>query len=95
MKATTEYLADNIVAIASGAGYAGVGVIRVSGANLTAVIAGLIRKDELKPRLAYYVDFYAAANEILDSGLVLFFEDQNRLLVKMCLKFRDTVVQWF
>lgn len=73
MKTTTEYLADNIVAIASGAGYAGVGVIRVSGANLTAVIAGLIRKDELKPRLAYYVDFYAAANEILDSGLVLFF----------------------
>lgn len=68
-----SYLADNIVAIASGAGYAGVGVIRVSGTDLSKVVAGLIHKDELKPRLAHYVDFYADTDEVLDSGLVLFF----------------------
>ncbi len=68
-----SYIADNIVAIASGAGYAGVGVIRVSGTNLFGVIAGLVHKDELKPRLAHYVDFYSSDNQVLDSGLVLFF----------------------
>lgn len=68
-----SYIADNIVAIASGAGYAGVGVIRVSGTNLSGVIAGLVHKDELKPRLAHYVDFYSSDNQVLDSGLVLFF----------------------
>lgn len=68
-----SYIADNVVAIASGAGYAGVGVIRVSGTNLSGVIAGLVHKDELKPRLAHYVDFYSSDNQVLDSGLVLFF----------------------
>lgn len=68
-----SYIADNIVAIASGAGYAGVGVIRVSGTNLSGVIAGLVHKDELKPRLVHYVEFYSSDNQVLDSGLVLFF----------------------
>lgn len=68
-----KYLADNIVAIASGAGYAGVGVIRVSGVDLSRIINGLIKKSTLKPRFAHYVDLYDDSGDVLDSGLVLYF----------------------
>lgn len=68
-----HYIQDTIVAIASGNSYAGVGVIRVSGNNLHNLIRGLTGKAQLKPRYAYYTDFYAADNEILDSGLILYF----------------------
>lgn len=68
-----KYLADNIVAIASGAGYAGIGVIRVSGVNLSRLMEGLTNKSTLKPRFAHYVDLYDDARDVLDSGLVLYF----------------------
>lgn len=68
-----NYTADNIVAIASASGYAGVGVVRVSGANLDRVIAGIARIKNLRPRYAHYSDFLDANDEVLDSGLVLYF----------------------
>ncbi len=69
-----RYTADNIVAIASGAGYAGVGVIRVSGANLKDIVEGLTRRTSLKPRFAHYVDFYDADDCVIDSGIMLYFQ---------------------
>ena len=72
-----KYIADNIVAIASGAGYAGVGVIRVSGFDLSGLIKSLSAKDALKPRYAHYVDLWDSHNEIIDSGLLLYFPAPN------------------
>lgn len=72
-----KYIADNIVAIASGAGYAGVGVIRVSGFDLSGLIKSLSAKKTLKPRYAHYVDLHDSHNEIIDSGLLLYFPAPN------------------
>lgn len=69
-----RYTADNIVAIASGAGYAGVGVIRISGSNLVEIILGLTHKAEMKPRFAHYVDFYDGDSSVIDSGIALYFK---------------------
>jgi tRNA modification GTPase len=64
---------DTIVAIATATGYAGVGVIRISGNNLLP-LAGLITQVKaLEPRYAKYTNFYDANDEVIDSGLLLFF----------------------
>ena len=55
-----RYTQDNIVAIASGSGQAGVGVIRISGNNLVELALALTRKQNLKPRFAHYGEFVDA-----------------------------------
>ena len=69
---------DTIVAIASAPGRGGVGVIRLSGENLSDYISGLLGGDrDLKPRYAHYVSFFDAGGEVLDQGLVLSFPAPN------------------
>lgn len=72
-----RYFQDTIVAIATANGYAGVGVIRISGNDLSLLISQLCRKENLKPRYAYYGDFYDVSGDIIDSGLVLYFPGPN------------------
>ena len=68
----TLYIQDTIAAIATAPGRGGVGVIRISGRNLSALIAGLIGR-ELKPRFAHFARFKAADGAVLDEGLALLF----------------------
>ncbi|WP_028450208.1 tRNA uridine-5-carboxymethylaminomethyl(34) synthesis GTPase MnmE [Chitinibacter tainanensis] len=68
----TLYVQDTIAAIATAPGRGGVGVIRISGRNLSALIAGLIGR-ELKPRFAHFARFKAADGAVLDEGLALLF----------------------
>jgi tRNA modification GTPase len=63
---------DTIAAIATPPGRGGVGVIRVSGATVPAVIAGLVGH-ELPPRVATLTTFRGARGEALDQGLALHF----------------------
>jgi tRNA modification GTPase len=63
---------DTIAAIATPAGRGGVGVIRVSGAAVPAVIAGLVGRN-LAPRVATVAMFRGGAGEVLDQGLALHF----------------------
>jgi len=67
---------DTIAAIATATGRGGVGIIRVSGKNVTA-IANSIIKISLKPRQAHYCDFYSADNQIIDQGLAIFFPNPH------------------
>jgi tRNA modification GTPase len=69
-----RYIQDNIAAIASGSGQAGVGVIRISGNNLGELAHALSGKQNLKPRFAHYAEFVDASGEIIDSGLILWFD---------------------
>lgn len=66
-----EYV-DTIVALATPAGRAGIGVVRVSGGQ-SLLIAHHIIRAELKPRYASYLPFYDG-EEIIDQGIVLFFK---------------------
>ncbi len=63
---------DTIAAVATAQGRGGVGIVRVSG-PLAPALAEQICQRSLRPRYAHYGPFYAAADEVLDEGLALFF----------------------
>ena len=67
--------ADPIVAIATGPGRGGIGIVRVSGAAITPVIEGLLgsRASELAPRHALYAEFLADDGAEIDRGIALYF----------------------
>ena len=64
--------ADTIAAIATPAGRGGVGVIRVSGAAVPAIISGIVGR-ALEPRTATVAIFRGAHGEPLDQGIALYF----------------------
>jgi tRNA modification GTPase len=64
--------ADTIAAIATAPGRAGIGVVRVSGAGVRAIIAGILGRVP-EPRTAALYNFHDAAGGTLDRGLALFF----------------------
>jgi len=61
-----------IVAIATAPGRGAVGMVRVSGQDLSAVIAAVCNK-ALQPRMATYLPFLDAAGEPIDKGLAIHF----------------------
>ena len=63
---------DSIVAIATAPGRGAVGVIRVSGNDIAAVIAAVCGK-RLQPRHATYLPFLDAAGQPIDKGLAIYF----------------------
>ena len=63
---------DPIVAIATAPGRGAVGVVRVSGKNLDAVIKAVCSKP-LQPRQATYLPFLDATGQVLDKGLAIYF----------------------
>ncbi len=68
-----------IIAIATAAGRGGVGVIRISGKDLSSLIQELFGQVSpsvvpLKPRHAYYLPFLDEENNLIDKGLVLYFK---------------------
>ena len=65
--------AATIFALASGAGRAGVAVIRISGPQALAALESLSGRTGFQPRRARRVDFATTAGERLDSGLALWF----------------------
>ena len=63
---------DPIVAIATAPSRGAVGIVRVSGKDLSAVIAAVCNK-ALQPRHAAYVPFLDAAGGTIDRGLAIYF----------------------
>ncbi len=63
---------DTIAAVATPPGRGGIGVVRVAGPSVQAVIAGVIGR-ELAPRHATLAVFRGEAGEPLDAGLALYF----------------------
>ncbi len=64
--------ADPIVAIATAQGRGGVGVVRISGANLRTFVQGIVGAP-LMPRHATYSTFLDASGQPLDQGIALYF----------------------
>ena len=67
---------DTIAAIATAPGQGGIGVLRVSGPEVTTIVKAVIGKT-LKPRLARLSSFADADGQTIDSGLALFFPAPN------------------
>jgi len=69
----TPIATDTIAAIATGAGKAGIGVVRVSG-PLASTIAKTITGQSLDVRNAHYLPFLNHDNQALDVGIALLFK---------------------
>jgi tRNA modification GTPase len=69
---STPQRVDVIAAIATAGGRAGIGVIRVSGPDVSRIVAGVIGR-ELEARRASFATFKGAHGETLDQGLALLF----------------------
>lgn len=65
-----------IIAIATAPGKGGIGVVRISGPNLSSFIQTLFNK-ELTPRHAYYLPFTDIQGNTIDEGIVLYFKTPN------------------
>jgi tRNA modification GTPase len=71
---------DPIAAIATAPGRGGIGVVRVSGADLASVIEGVLgveRAAKLPPRHASFAAFLDAQGRPIDEGIALFFPAPN------------------
>ena len=64
--------ADVIAAIATPPGRGGIGVVRVSGPDVSRIIDGVVGR-ALQPRVATLAHFLDARGEVLDQGLALWF----------------------
>ena len=67
---------DTICAVATPPGQGGVGIVRVSGPDVTAYARAILGRLP-KPRYASYGIFRAADGETLDEGLALYFPAPN------------------
>jgi tRNA modification GTPase len=65
-------LQDPIVAIATASGRGAVGIVRVSGPDLSALISAVCARS-LSPRVATYGPFRGAGGEVIDQGLAIHF----------------------
>ncbi|HLB55922.1 MAG TPA: tRNA uridine-5-carboxymethylaminomethyl(34) synthesis GTPase MnmE [Coxiellaceae bacterium] len=68
---------DTIAAIATPSGRGGVGIIRISGKDAKKIALKIIEPLALQPRTAYFTAFYDINKNILDEGIVLFFENPH------------------
>jgi tRNA modification GTPase len=64
---------DTIAAIATAPGRGGIGVVRVSGADLAGLVEGIVGR-RLKARRATYTRFKDAHGDTLDEGIALYFQ---------------------
>lgn len=65
---------DTIVAIATPPGRGGVGIIRLSGPLAYEIAVQLNGHRALSPRVALYCSFINRQNEVIDTGLMLYFK---------------------
>lgn len=63
-----------IVAIATAPGRGGIGVVRISGKDLTPIKHALFGETELKPRHASYLPFKQADGSVIDQGIAIYFK---------------------
>ena len=71
--------ADPIVAIATGPGRGGIGIVRVSGASIASIVEAILgaRATQLLPRCALYAEFLADDGAEIDRGIALYFPSPN------------------
>lgn len=76
---------DVIAAIATAQGRGGVGVIRVSGGNISPLILGILGRLP-KPRYATYANFLDDKGDALDQGIALYFSAPHSYTGEMVLE---------
>ena len=72
----THFDSDTICAIATAPGRGGIGIVRISG-PLAKIISKEVTSTTLQPRLATFVEMKSNNDEVIDSGIGLYFESPN------------------
>ena len=70
------YATDTIAAIATAPGQSGVGIVRVSGPQATAIARQMLGF-EPRPRYAHYGPFLDTRGELIDEGIGLYFPNPH------------------
>ncbi len=65
---------ETIVAVATSAGRAGVGVVRVSGPKSLFIAKALTDLTNIDPRHANYTQFFDVERDVLDQGILIYFQ---------------------
>ena len=75
-----------IIAVATPTGRSGIGVIRVSGSQelIRYIWDSVIKIPVVKYRYAYYTPLYDPDGNVIDQGIVLWFQAPNSTQGKMC-----------
>ncbi|GGC96312.1 tRNA uridine-5-carboxymethylaminomethyl(34) synthesis GTPase MnmE [Undibacterium terreum] len=68
------YDSSPITAIATAPGRGGIGVVRISGKDLHAVVQALFGEQVFKPRHATYIPFTQADGSVIDQGIAIYFK---------------------
>ena len=68
---------DAIAAVATPPGFGGVGIVRISGGDLSAIVRGIISPPPLRPRMASFRKFLDGEGGAIDEGLCLHFPPPN------------------
>jgi tRNA modification GTPase len=69
---------DSIVAIATAPGRGGIGIVRLSGADLQPFVQGILGAGKtLEPRLATYGRFTDGCGDVIDEGVAVYFPAPN------------------
>lgn len=71
------YDSTPITAIATAPGRGGIGVVRISGKDLSAIVSALFGETQLKPRHATYLPFTQQDGSVIDQGLAIFFKSPH------------------
>ena len=61
-----------IIALATAPGRAGIGIVRISGKNLTSIVQALFKK-ALKPRQAYLLDLHDSDDQVIDKLIAIYY----------------------
>jgi len=79
-----KYSNDTITAIATPSGRGGVGIVRISGNQAKEIAIKIVQKlkrsegaNHFTPRLAHFTKFYDSNHNIIDEGIILFFENPH------------------
>ena len=68
---------DVIAAIATASGRAGIGIVRLSGADLSPWIRGLLGRDALEPRRTVHTAFRDGDGATIDDGIALYLDRKS------------------
>jgi tRNA modification GTPase len=70
-------MSDTIAAIATPAGMAGIGIVRVSGPLAITVFKNLTNQSDITPRHAYFLPVTNGENKVIDRGVCIYFKGPN------------------
>lgn len=73
----TYCLTDTVYALSSGGGKGGIAVIRISGTAVRLILKEMAGLNSPKPRYAYFKSLKNRTGEVIDTALVLFFENPH------------------